>query len=137
MTVGDAALRRLVSLRAAGKCEYCQLPLEFDESPASLDHIIAIKHRGRTIAENLAYACFHDNNFKGDNLTGIDPQDDSLTRLFNPRVDTWSEHFEFRQGEIIPRTAIGRTTLYVLNMNAPVRVMARRLLFATGEMDGT
>jgi hypothetical protein len=137
MTVGDSALRRLVSLRAAGKCEYCRMPLEFDDSPASLDHIIAIKHHGRTIAENLAYACFHDNNYKGDNLTGIDPMDGSLTRLFNPRVHQWSEHFEFRQAEIIARTAIGRTTLYLLNMNAPVRVMARRLLFATGEMDGT
>lgn len=137
MTVGDAALRRLVSSRAAGKCEYCRIPLEFDESPASLDHIIAIKHRGPTVAENLAFACFHDSNFKGDNLAGLDPADDSLTRLFNPRIDFWPEHFEFRNGEIIPRTGIGRTTLYVLNMNAPVRVMARRLLLATGEMDAT
>ena len=137
MTVGDAALRRLVSLRAGGKCEYCRMPLEFDELPAALDHIIAIKHHGGTTAENLAYACFHDNNYKGDNLAGVGPEDSTLTRLFNPRADSWSEHFEFRQGEIVPRTAIGRVTLYVLNMNAPVRVTARRLLFATGEMDGT
>ena len=98
MTVGDESLRRLVSLRAAGKCEYCRLPLEFDDSPACLDHIVAIKHHGRTIADNLAYACFHDNNYKGDNLAGIDPVDGSLTRLFNPRVHTWSEHFEFQTG---------------------------------------
>lgn len=135
MSTVDIALRRLVSARASGRCEYCQLPLEFDDSPACLDHIIALKHHGLTIAENLAFACFHDNNFKGDNIAGLDPLDSSLTRLFNPRTDRWSEHFQFRRGEIIPLSAIGRTTLYVVNLNAPVRVMARRLLMATGDME--
>src|SRR3954454_12197388 len=102
------------------------MPLEFDESPACLDHIIARKHRGHTIAENLAYACYHDNSFKGDNIAGLDPFDRSLTRLFNPRSDLWPEHFALNQSEIMPLTTIGRTTLYVLNMNAPVRVVARR-----------
>jgi hypothetical protein len=131
----DIALRRQVSARAAGRCEYCRLPLEFDDSPASVDHIIALKHHGPTVADNLAFACFHDNNFKGDNLAGLDPVDSALTRLFHPRSDRWSEHFRFHRGEIIPLTAIGRTTLYVLNMNAPIRVIARQLLMATGEME--
>lgn len=134
MGTGDIALRRFVSARAAGRCEYCRLPLEFDDSPASLDHIIALKHDGQTISENLAFACFHCNNFKGDNIAGLDPMDSSLTRLFNPRIDRWSDNFRFDRGEIIPLTAIGRTTIYVLNMNAPVRVMTRRLLIATGDM---
>jgi hypothetical protein len=135
MGTADIALRRLVSLRANGRCEYCRLPLEFDDSPASLDHIIARKHRGHTDAENLAYACYHDNNYKGDNIAGLDPLDSALTRLFNPRIDDWHEHFGFHQGEIVPRTPIARTTLYVLNVNAPVRVMARRLLMAAGDME--
>jgi hypothetical protein len=137
MSVGNATLRRFVGLRAAGQREYCRLPLQFDESPARLDHIIAVKHHGPTIAENLAYACFHDNDYKGDNIAGLDPVDAALTRLFNPRSDRWQEHFSWNQGEIVPKTAIGRTTLYVLNMNAPVRVTARRLLIATGDMDCT
>jgi hypothetical protein len=137
MSVGDIELRRFVSLRAFGRCEYCRLPLEFDESPASLDHIIAIKHQGRTVEDNLAYACYHDNKFKGDNIAGLDPLDSALTRLFNPRIDQWQEHFRFTNGEIVALSAIGRTTLYVLNMNAPVRVMARRLLRATGDMEST
>src|SRR5882724_5185102 len=135
MSTVDIALRRLVSARASGRCEHCRLPLEFDDSPASVDHIIALKHHGPTIAENLAFACFHDNNFKGDNIAGLDPVDSSLTRLFNPRTDRWPEHFRFSRGEIIPLTAIGRTTLYVANMNAPVRVMGRRLLMATGDIE--
>ena len=135
MSTADIALRRLVGLRANGRCEYCWLPLEFDDSPANLDHIIARKHLGPTVPENLAHACYHDNNYKGDNIAGLDPFDSALTRLFNPRTDNWHEHFGFRQGEIVPRTPIARTTLYVLNMNAPVRVMARRLLMASGDME--
>lgn len=135
MALVDIALRRLVSARASGRCEYCRLPLEFDDSPASVDHIIALKHDGPTIADNLAFACFHCNNFKGDNIAGLDPADLSLTRLFNPRTDRWSDHFRFNRGEIIPLTAVGRTTLYVVNMNALVRVVGRRLLMATGDME--
>jgi len=123
MSSVDITLRRLVGARASERCEYCRLPLEFDDSPASVDHIIARKHHGPTTAENLAFACFHCNNFKGDNIAGLDPIDSSLTRLFNPRIDCWSDHFRFNRGEIIPLTAVGRTTLYVVNMNAPVRVM--------------
>ena len=135
MGVGDIALRRFVSARASGRCDYCRIPLEFDDSPASVDHIIAMKHRGQTVAENLAFACFHCNNFKGDNIAGLDPLDSSLTRLFNPRIDHWTDHFRFNRGEIVPLTTIGRTTLYVANMNAVVRVMARRLLMATGDIE--
>jgi hypothetical protein len=135
MSAVDIALRRLVSARASGRCEYCRLPLEFDDSPASVDHIIALKHDGPTSAENLALACFHCNNFKGDNIAGLDPINSSLTRLFNPRIDRWSDHFRFNRGEIIPLTAIGRTTLYVANMNATVRVIGRSLLMATGDME--
>src|SRR5688572_7240020 len=116
MTVGDIALRRLVGFRAHGRCEYCRLPLEFDESPPCLDHIIALKHGGQTIEQNLAYACWHDNHFKGDNIAGLDPFDSQLTRLFNPRTDAWQEYFTFSEGVIIPLTPIGRTSLYVLNM---------------------
>src|SRR5437867_9662166 len=99
MDTADVALRRLVSGRASGHCEYCRLPLEFDESPACLDHIIARKHHGRTDVENLAYACYHDNNYKGDNIAGLDPIDSALTRLFNPRIDRWSNHFAWNEGE--------------------------------------
>src|SRR5436190_11087593 len=128
MTAVDIALRRFVSARAAGRCEYCRMPLEFDDSPSTVDHIISRKHGGVTSAENLALACYHDNSFKGDNIAGLDPNDLALTRLFNPRTDRWPDHFQLSRGEIVPLTAMGRTTLYVLNLNSPVRVMARRLL---------
>jgi hypothetical protein len=55
---------------------------------------------------------------KGPNLTGLDPDTGELTRLFNPRLDQWVEHFVRDGVAIIPRTAIGRTTVWVLQLNA-------------------
>ena len=55
-----------------------------------------------------------------------DPESDELTRLFNPRTDLWSDHFEQDStGQIIGISAIGRTTVYVLDMNAVRRIQLR------------
>ena len=48
-----------------------------------------------------------------------------LTRLFNPRTDTWDQHFHIQAGRIIGLTPVGRTTVYVLNMNRPDRIRIR------------
>jgi hypothetical protein len=62
---------------------------------------------------------------KGPNLTEMDPTTGELTRLFNPRTDTWNQHFQIQAGRIIGRTPVGRTTVYVLNLNRPDRVRTR------------
>ena len=74
---------------------------------------------------NLALACHFCNRHKGPNLSGMDPTTGELTRLFNPRIDTWSQHFRIQAGHIIGLTPMGRTTVYVLNMNRPNRVRVR------------
>ena len=86
-------LRATVARRAQFRCEYCQWPERFSELRFQLDHVIARKHRGRTDAANLAFACFRCNSHKGPNLAGIDPRTGALVRLFNPRADRWREHF--------------------------------------------
>jgi putative hemolysin len=55
----DAALRRLVRDRSGGRCEYCRLPEGESLVPFEIEHIIARKHRGRTVASNLAWACVY------------------------------------------------------------------------------
>src|SRR5437899_12231073 len=59
---------------------------------------------------------------------GIDLVTGQLTRLFNPRQDDWNEHFSWLGPELVGRTAVGRTTIDVLNINLPERVEQRRLL---------
>src|SRR5271157_5775121 len=55
----DATLERLVRQRAAGRCEYCRLPQAGTRVPLEIDHVIARKHRGRTVSGNLALSCYY------------------------------------------------------------------------------
>ena len=63
-----ASLRREVRERAGERCEYCLLA-EFQAFlPHEPDHLIALKHGGKTSPENLALACFDCNRFKGSDI---------------------------------------------------------------------
>jgi len=122
------SLDQRVRIRAKHRCEYCKVPASISELTFPIDHIIAQQHHGQTTFENLALSCPHCNNQKGPNIAGHDPQSRRLTRLFNPRRQRWSAHFRW-QGPILDGlTAVGRTTIYVLDMNHPDRVELRRLL---------
>jgi len=114
--------------RAAGRCEYCLFPEYASELPFHVDHIIAEKHGGRTEPENLAWACFSGNLRKGSNIAGLDPHSGELTPLFNPRADTWSEHFAWDGVWLRGKTAIGRATVTVLDINHVDSVTVREAL---------
>jgi HNH endonuclease len=86
--------------------------------PFQIDHIVAEQHGGETAAGNLALACPHCNRYKGPNIAGLDPSSGELVRLFHPRADIWTEHFEFEGPRILGKTPIGRATVHVLAMNA-------------------
>jgi len=81
--------------------------LSFPHEP---DHIIALKHRGETKGENLALACFDCNRFKGTDIASVDPVTGQVVHLFNPRTQTWSDHFAIEDGRIAPLTPVGRAT---------------------------
>jgi HNH endonuclease len=114
--------------RARARCEYCQLPQEFDPLPFQIDHIIARKHRGPTCMENLALASFTCNNHKGPNIAGIDLDTHAVMPLFHPRRDDWQEHFVWHGSELVGRTPVGRVLIAVLATNLPRRVALRRAL---------
>jgi hypothetical protein len=126
------ALRREVRERAKGCCEYCLLPESQAFFPHEPDHIIATKHGGESIVDNLALACFDCNRFKGSDIASIDPDSRELTQLFNPRIEEWKEHFSIAGGLIKPRTAIGRVTAGVLKLNLQSRVEVREILASVG-----
>jgi hypothetical protein len=128
----DKALIQQVKDRAGGICEYCRIPSSLYDQPFHIDHIRSRKHGGTSNSDNLAFACLDCNAFKGTDVTGYDPQTDQITRLFNPRMDNWSEHFAWNGPVLVGLTAIGRTTVTVLNINQPIRVRARAVLIAEG-----
>ena len=130
----DAATRELVSVRAAGRCEYCHLPQDVDLLPFQIDHIVSIKHGGTTNADNLAFSCIICNRNKGSDLGTFLDNTNELIRFFHPRKDEWSEHFSFgKDGVISPLTTIGAATLKILQFNHPDSIIERKLLIAVGQ----
>ena len=121
-----AKIRAEVRSRANNTCEYYHL--HQDDSPlASLhvEHIIPRVHGGADDPDNLALACIDCNLHKGPNLAGIDPDTNELTALFHPRQQQWDDHFEWSGIYIVGRTATGRTTIRVLNMNSEDQLSLR------------
>jgi 5-methylcytosine-specific restriction endonuclease McrA len=120
------SVRKQVRERAGDRCEYCQLHQE--DSPLvalHVEHIRPKKHSGTDDLSNLCLACIDCNLHKGSNLTGIDSETGSVTVLFHPRQHVWKEHFEWRDIHIVGRTAIGRATVAVLDLNGEDRLDLR------------
>lgn len=128
----DRTLREQVWQRAGACCEYCQMPQPLIDAVHEIDHIISEKHHGPTILENLALACFHCNNHKGPNIAGIDLQTGQTVRLFHPRLDKWTEHFQWNNAWLEGLTAIGRVTVDVLEINVQHRLVHRQSLVEEG-----
>lgn len=128
----EKSLEDLVWQRANSCCEYCQLPARLSSTPFEIEHIVAQQHGGRTVAGNLALACFADNRHKGPNLAGIDPKTGRKVWLFHPRRHKWSRHFRWEGPILVGRTPIGRATIAVLAINLPHRVAQRAALIEEG-----
>ena len=124
--VGDAT-RRTVIERAGRRCEYCLVHEDVGGFPHQIDHIISRKHGGSSRPGNLAYACVLCNRHKGSDVAAIDRSGQTV-RLFDPRRDSWREHFKIDGPTIQPLTSIAEVTARVLRLNAAERVVERRLL---------
>lgn len=122
----EARARAFVRERADNQCEYCQRRQE--TSPLirlQIEHIIPIQHDGSDELENLALACAECNLKKSSDLAGFDPASKALTPLFHPRQQKWEEHFAWNGLRIIGLTAVGRTTVRVLDLNSAPRLRVR------------
>jgi hypothetical protein len=129
----DKATERMVRLRAGEYCEYCRLPELCSKLKFTIDHIRAKQHGGSDEAENLALSCGYCNRHKGPNIAGIDPASGQMTRLFNPRSDSWTEHFTWDGPRINRVTAMGRTTVVVLALNSREQLSIRQALLDEGD----
>lgn len=124
--------RRFVIERARQCCEYCLLHQDYTDFSHQVDHIIALKHKGLTVIENLALACLEYNLNKGSDLATIDPLTGAVALLFHPRQQNWLEHFALAGDTIIGLTPTGRATAALLQFNVPARIAERSRLIALG-----
>jgi HNH endonuclease len=119
-------LRRLVIRRARGRCEYCRLSQDGQEATFHIDHIIPVVAGGKTVAENLALACVSCSLRKGARQTAIDPVTGAEVSLFNPRLDIWTEHFQWNDVHLTGLTATGIATIDALSLNRAVILAIRK-----------
>ena len=130
----DATSRQLVRERAGNLCEYCRLPQGSYDLTFHVEHIVAQQHQLDDTLFNLALACDQCNLHKGTNLVTIEQQSGQQVRLCNPRSDAWDEHFCLVGARIVGRTAIGRGTARLLQMNSERRLRLRKQLLSIGEL---
>jgi 5-methylcytosine-specific restriction endonuclease McrA len=127
--------RQAVAQRAQGLCEYCQSPEAYCPDSFTVDHVVPRQQGGTDDLENLAWACFGCNGRKHAKTAGVDPQIQQSVALFNPRQQSWSEHFAWCEDlhTVIGTTSYGRATVETLGLNRLSVVNLRRVLMRVGE----
>jgi hypothetical protein len=122
-----------VRARAGDSCEYCLLRQWSQEATFHVDHIVPLSRGGQTHKDNLALACVTCSLRKAARQRARDSQTGRLVKLYNPRSDTWSDHFAVTRGcRIIGKSAVGRATIAVLGMNRAAVIAIRRELKSLG-----
>ena len=126
------ALRSQVARRARHRCEYCLIHKNDTAFRPQVDHIVSRKHGGLSNIENLAYACVLCNRRKGSDVASIDRGSGDIVRLYHPRQDRWSDHFQVVANSIRGISDVGAATAELLQLNRPERLAERTLLQTLG-----
>jgi hypothetical protein len=113
------SVQKEVRQRAAGLCEYCHTQEAWQYVLFTIDHIIPLSTGGADTIENLALACFHCNRRIANKLFAADPVSDQKVSIFNPRQDSWSQHFIWAADRcrLIGLSATARATIDLLTLN--------------------
>lgn len=133
MTI-SAELRRFVTKRAGHRCEYCRTTSRLTGMALEIDHILPLSRGGGSTADNLCIACRRCNAHKSYRTHLPASQSGEPIPLFNPRFDTWSDHFIWNDtGDyLLGKTPMGQATIEALRMNDPLIVRARTLWVSAG-----
>lgn len=118
MTI-SAATRQFVRDRADHRCEYCHADERWQFVRFTIDHVRPQSAGGGDHPDNLALACRNCNERRSNRSSGLDPGSFQMVPLFNPRQDSWSQHFVWSADRIrvVGRTPTGRATVVLLDLN--------------------
>jgi HNH endonuclease len=114
------AIERRVRADAGNRCGYCLSPQYLVMARLEIDHITPVAKGGSDDESNLWLACPICNQHKSDKEEGLDPKTGESVPLFNPRTQTWSEHFQWTQDglRIAGKSSIGRATVKALHLDS-------------------
>lgn len=122
-------LQEEIRRQAKNRCGYCLLPQNLNPTLLEIEHIQPVADGGTDAEENLWLACRECNSHKSSKTRGFDEQTGRRVKLYNPRRQRWSRHFNFSADitKIIGKTACGRATVETLKINSEILVSVRRL----------
>jgi hypothetical protein len=127
------SLRKRIIERANFHCEYCKIHVDNSFFTFHIEHIVSLKHGGKTVFDNLALACPICNLNKGSDVATFLIDVTTPIRFFNPRIDSWVEHFEIeKSGLIFHKSNIGEATIKILDLNHPESIIERREMLRLG-----
>jgi 5-methylcytosine-specific restriction endonuclease McrA len=93
-----------------------------------VEHIVPVSRGGTSDEQNLWLCCPLCNKAKGDRTVATDPETGQIVPLFNPRAQSWSEHFAWSSDglRVLGKTATGRATVALLNLDSdPDAILVR------------
>jgi hypothetical protein len=125
MSPGDAVARS-VEARAGGRCEYCRMHQALQGATFHVEHVMPRVRGGTSDPGNLAWCCPSCNLHESDRIEAVDPESAVSVPLFNPRRDSWAEHFRWEGFRLVGETPVARATIVALDLNHPRRVLIRR-----------
>ncbi len=130
----SSILRQAVADHFQHRCCYCLSPEHIVGAEFTIDHIVPQSLGGASTEENLCLACWRCNLTKRDLIAAIDQETGVAVRLFNPRLQNWSDHFIWQDGGLLigGLTSTGRATVSGLRLNRSTLVNARRLWVEAG-----
>lgn len=133
MTISER-LRQEIIAAADYRCEYCKSSSRLTGTPLVMEHILPRSLGGSDHRENLAASCYRCNEFKGAKTHAVDPITNQLVELFNPRKQSWLEHFSWEDSGILIAglTNIGRATVIALRLNNENIMEARAFWIEVG-----
>lgn len=126
------AVSRAVRSRADGRCQYCLMHESLQGATFHVEHIIPQSKGGDSSLENITLACPGCNLHKADKTTAADPATGEQVALFHPIRQRWSEHLRFKAYQVEGKTAVGRATVEVLDLNHTRRQRIRQVEQAFG-----
>lgn len=117
-----------IRLDAHNRCGYCLSPQHLVMARLEIEHIQPLARGGTDEEDNLWLACPICNSHKSDKVEALDPQTGEIVSIFNPRMQDWSEHFEWAEDgiRILGKTAIGRATVVALHLSNDLDALAVR-----------
>jgi hypothetical protein len=128
-------LQRRVRDRFHNCCAYCHTAEALMAMSFEFEHIMPRSAGGKTIFENLGFACPPCNRHKADRQMAAAPGTERQVPLFHPQVQVWAEHFAWSEDatELVGLSEIGLATIAALRMNRAQLVKARGMWVSVGE----